>query len=61
MMLVQVLLLTAIMPPFMKLDLRIANTCSIWEMIQAETMRSKIEYEIMEMNEKKDEKKKKTV
>jgi RecQ family ATP-dependent DNA helicase len=48
---VQVLLLTATMPPSMELDLRIALACSVWEVIRAETTRPEIGYEVVEVNE----------
>lgn len=52
---VQVLLLTATMPPSMEQDLRITLACSIWEVIRAETTRPEIGYEIVEANEEEEE------
>jgi len=51
---VQVVLLTATMPPSMQEDLRIALACSVWEVIRAETTRPEIGYEVVEVNEEED-------
>jgi superfamily II DNA helicase RecQ len=52
---VQVLLLTATMPPCMQSDLRIALACAVWEVIRAETTRREIGYEVVEVDDKEDE------
>ena len=48
---VQVVLLTATMPPSMEQDLRVALACSVWEVVRAETTRREIGYEVVEVNE----------
>lgn len=48
---VQVVLLTATMPPSMQSDLRIALACAVWEVVRAETTRPEIGYEVMEVDD----------
>lgn len=51
---VQVVLLTATMPPSMEPELRIAMACSIWEVVRADTTRREIGYEVVEVDEEED-------
>jgi len=49
--LVQVVLLTATMPPSMQPELQTALACVIWEIVRADTMRPEIGYEVIEVDE----------
>ena len=51
---IQIVLLTATLPPFMQIQLRIAFACEVWEVIRAQTTRPEIGYEVIEVEDDED-------